>query len=58
MYDYTSPELPNQRYGELLRAADQDRLARRILKEQKAASRAARRRGRHQPASYPVVRPA
>lgn len=58
MYNYTSPELPNQQYGDLLRTADQNRLARQFLKEQKAARRAARRRDRKTVAIRPVARPA
>lgn len=56
MYGYTSPELPNQHYRELLRAADNDRLARQIVREQRAIRRAARRR--QTVTVRPVIRPA
>ncbi|GAB3752736.1 hypothetical protein [Microlunatus parietis] len=58
MYSYTSTDQPNQQYRELLRAADNDRLARQIVREQRATRRAARRRDRQAVAIRPVVRPA
>lgn len=58
MYSYTSTDQPAQQYRELLRAADNDRLARQIVREQRAIRRAARRRDRQTITTHPVVRPA
>lgn len=46
MYGQMSPELPNQLYAELVRIGDQERLARRVIRERKAARRTARREDR------------
>lgn len=49
-----SPDLPNQMYAEPVRIGEQERLARRVAREWKAARRLARQTARPRP----VVQPA
>ncbi len=58
MYGQMNPDLPNQLYSELVRAADQERLARRIIRDRKEARRLARRdRRATQPWAIAVTEP-
>ncbi len=55
MFNQLTPDLPNQLYAELVRAGDQERLARRIIRQRRAARRTLRRRDRRTTQPRPVA---
>ena len=55
MYGQLSPDQPNQHYAELVRIGDQERLARRIIRERNAARRSVRHTERPSAQPRPVT---
>lgn len=46
MFGQTGPEMPNQAYQELIRTAEQERVARSVIRERRAARRLERQAAR------------